>query len=242
MGKNGKKRRAGQVKKWNALLDTIRRTERDYAAAALRRTTPTRSLPGYEAHQRKKMLTSFCLEESEGSNTLRVKRDVSCFDASDLEIIAKGRVVAKYLDIRLGTTRAIHESSIKAVAAELLTFDGDGETLPIDTVGRIVQDFMEFGKFCVSKPSVKAMEDKHLASCPRVQNFDGIDPEEHPFLYSVRYHNAIVYVPANSVSRGDPAVRVTSSDAPGLTNAVTTAAASVQVTAATEEGTANSNS
>jgi hypothetical protein len=205
MGKHEKKRRPGQLIKWNALLDTIRKAECDFAEATLQHTTSSGSPPGYEA-------------------------------------IAKGRVVAKHLGIRLGTTGVIHDDAINTVAAQLLTFDGDGETLPIDTVGSIVRGAMECGEFCVSKPSDKATDDKYLLSCPRAQNLDLIDPAQHPFLCSVYHPNAIVYVPAESVSRGDPVVRASSSDALGLTNAVTTAAASVQVTAATKEGTANYNS
>jgi hypothetical protein len=168
-----------------------------------------------------------------------VKRKVGFFEASELQCVARGQVVKKYFDMREDTPGRNHEATIAAVAAGLLTYDGDGATPPVAAVKRFVEEYTEHGEFLASKPGVKATEDTYLASCPRARNFVGIDPEEHSFLYSVLHPNAIVLVPATS-QRDEPDVRVLFLDAPELTNVGKTVA-SDDVNAATEEGTAVSN-
>jgi hypothetical protein len=128
-----------------------------------------------------------------------------------------------------GTPGRNHKATIAAVAAGLLTYDGDGATTPVAAVKRFVEEYTEYGEFLASKPGVKATEDTYLASCPRARNFVGIDPEEHSFLYSVLHPTAIVLVPATS-QRYEPDVRLLFPDALELTNV-----------GKTEEGTAVSN-
>jgi hypothetical protein len=168
-----------------------------------------------------------------------VKRKVGFFEESELQWVAKGHVVKKYFDMRKDTPGRNHEATIVAVAAGLLTFDGDGATPPVAAVKRYVEEYTEYGEFLASKPGVKAKEDMYLASCPRARNFVGIDPEEHSFLYSVLHLNAIVLVPANS-QRDEPALLVLSPDALELTNVGKTVL-SDDVNAAIEEGTAGTN-